>query len=88
MYLFKFQQNILDDMTAEALGHDDSEAMVDTAGDDKNKQPKQPVWKKPQKKKSGKKSGGGGQSKSKPKQSKGAAKSGAAPGEEAETVSP
>ena len=30
MYLFKFQQNILDDMTAEALGHDDSEAMVDT----------------------------------------------------------
>jgi hypothetical protein len=43
-------------MTAEALGHEDSEAAAGNVDncDDKNKS-KQPVWKKPQKKKSGKK---------------------------------
>lgn len=82
-------------MTAEALGHDDSEAGgVDMAGDDKKKaaDAKQPVWKKPQKKKAGKKgSGSGGKPKTKSNKTKGAvsktAANGPATGEEAQTVS-
>ena len=86
---------LADDMTAEALGHDDSEAGgVDMAGDDKKKaaDAKQPVWKKPQKKKAGKKgSGSSGKPKTKSNKTKGAvsktAANGPATGEEAQTVS-
>jgi hypothetical protein len=35
--LMKIHPNILDDMTAEALGHDDSEAAVENGGDEKAK---------------------------------------------------